>query len=281
MHIYLLIFVTILWGIGAACIKIALEEINAATFIFFRFSIATLCMMVILAFNKTIRTPLDVVKGIVLGGLTTSFIFFHAMSVRVLPLSLACFLTGVSVVFVLLINFFILKKLPKAMDLLAIVLCLTGLYFITHSKGIVWEWGLFYGLGTAFFMALHTYSMSHFSKNSNIILLNLVQMVVPALFAACILFYKGEGIHLPNQPITWCAILFSAFFASVAAMWLQSYCQQHLSVFVVAVVLLLEPVFATLFSCLFFEETLHISFYVGAFLLLLSILMVNLRLKHM
>jgi drug/metabolite transporter (DMT)-like permease len=61
---------------------------------------------------------------------------------------------------------------------------------------------------------------------------------------------------------------------------MQTYAQQHLTAFKAAIILTLEPVFATLFARITLAEVLHPQFYLGACLILGAIILMSIRLER-
>ncbi len=279
MPTLLLILATIFWGASFIFMKVALQEINPTSFIFFRFCIASLCMLPLAFFKKGVKR-IDLLRGIKLGLLSGSIMFLQTIGLQTITASISAFLTGFAVVFVLAIKFIIQSKMPRFSDIITALVCIAGLGLMTGSHGLTWEPGVLYTLGCAFFVALYAYALSEYVDKNNFIVLTLLQMIVITLVAATFSFVLGINIQIPSKPATWEAILFCAVFCSAAGFWIQAYAQHYLSVFKTSMILTLEPVFATLFSCLVLGEVLHMQFYIGVTMLLGAILFINRRLEQ-
>lgn len=106
-----------------------------------------------------------------------------------------------------------------------------------------------------------------------------MQMLTLAAFAGAVSLLADHGIQLPKQLVSWGAILFCGIFCSSVAFWLQARAQQHLGAFQVAMILMLEPVFATLLTCGVLGEQLSTQAYIGIAMIIGAIAIINTRLK--
>ena len=280
MPTLLLILATIFWGASFMFIKIALREIPPFALIFFRFLMATVCLLPSLCYLKGKINNKDLVRGVGLGLFLGGLTIFQTLGLQTVTASVSAFLAGFAVVFILAIRFFVQKKAPGFLDIVVALACMGGLGLVTRSHGLTCEPGVLYSLLAAFFIALHIHALAAYANSSHLWVLTLVQMVVLTVLAGLFAFAFEGRLHIPTQPSTWGAILCCAVLCTVLAFWMQAYAQQYLSAFKVALITTLEPVLATFFSWLFLGEMLRPSFYVGAFLILGAIGLVNWRLKE-
>ena len=280
MPTLLLILATIFWGASFMLIKIALREMPPFAFIFFRFLIAAVCLLPSLGYLQGKINNKDVARGAGLGLLLGGLIIFQTLGLQTVTASVSAFLTGFAVVFMLAIRFFVQKKLPNFFDIMATMACVCGLGLVTQSHGLTWELGVLYSLLAALFMALHIQALAVYANSSQLGLLALIQMVVLATLAGFAALAFEGGMQVPVQASTWGGILGCAVFCTALAFWIQAYAQQHLSALKVSMILTLEPVFATLFAWWYLDETLQLSFYLGAGLILGAIGLINWRLQE-
>lgn len=274
-----MIMATAFWGGSFLLAKLALQNIHVTAFLFLRFAIATLSMLPSLVLYRIHFKQQTVIQGIKLGLLQVGIMFLQTLGLKTISPSLAAFLTGFFIVLVLFIRFIMHRVVPSFVDILSSLTCLVGLSLLTHSYGLGWEPGVLYTLGCAFFLALHTYVLDKYSLASNTTILTFMQMLTLATFAGFVSFLPGNGIQLPTQLASWGAVLFCSIFGSSVAFWLQARAQQHLGAFKVAMILMLEPVFATMLTCWVLGEKLYMQSYVGVAMIIGSITVINTRLK--
>ena len=281
MPTLLFLLVTIFWGASFIFTKIGLREVSPFAFIFFRFLVAIACLLPSLGYRQGKINRQDLVRGTGLGLFLGSLIIFQTLGLQTVTASVSAFLTGFSVVFVLIIRFWVQKKVPSLLDVGATLACVGGLGLLTQSHGLTWELGVLYSLLSALFVALHVYAMEAYVGSSSLSILTLVQMLVVTVLAWLAAWATEGKLEIPTQASTWVAIVACAVLCTSLAFWIQAYTQQYLSAFKVAMLTTLEPVFATMFSWLFLGEMLHFSFYLGAGLILGAIGVINWRLKEL
>lgn len=279
MHTLLIIIATVVWGASFVWCKLALQDIHATAFLFFRFSLATISMLPSLVWYRVAFKRRAIIQGVNLGLLQVGTMFLQTLGLETISPSLSGFLTGFSIVFILVIRFIVRRRIPSFIDIGSSLACLIGLALLTHSYGLTWEPGVLYTLGCALFVALHVYALDAYLLTSNTTVLTFMQMLTLAVIAGLLSLLPGNGIQLPTQLLTWGAIVFCGIFCSSLAFWLQARSQRHLGAFMVSMFLMLEPVFATIFSYWVFGEVLYINFYIGAAIIMGSIAVINLRLK--
>jgi drug/metabolite transporter (DMT)-like permease len=281
MPTLLMILATLLWGASFLIVKLALQDISVTAFLFWRFFIATLSMLPGLIIYQVPLRRAEVIQGFYLGVLQIGLMFLQTWGLKTISPSLSGFLTGFSIVFVLAIRFVIRRQKPSLVDVLASIVCLTGLALFTHSLQLSLEPGIFYTLGSSFFIALHTYALDKYAQASNTTVLTFMQMVSLAAFSGLAFLLPGNSFQLPSQSVTWLYILFCGILCSSVAFWLQAQAQKKLPAFKVSMILILEPVFATILGYLVLGEQLYLQSYIGAALILTSIWAINIRLKNL
>jgi drug/metabolite transporter (DMT)-like permease len=275
-----MVLVTLIWGASYIFIKISLQEMCPSTFIFFRFLFASVCLLPVVAFYRPKFNRLDVIRGTILGLLLVGITFLQTVGMQTISASLSAFLTGVSIVFVFLIKLIVQKKLPSTLDVSLVFICVVGLGLVTGSSGVTWEAGVLYTLLCAFFVALHTWVLSDYAAEGDALVLTLLQMVILAVISGfCALAVDGD-VRMPTQAATWWSLLLCAVLCSAIAFGMQTYAQKYITAFKASVILMLEPVFATLFAQIMLDEVLLPQFYVGACMILGAIALMTIRLER-
>ena len=279
MAILYMIMVTAFWGGSFLFIKVALQHMSATTFIFLRFVIAALSMLPSLILYRIPLKQQTIIQGAQLGLLQAGVLFLQTLGLKTISPALSAFLTGFSIVFVLFIRFIMRRILPSIIDLFSSLLCLAGLALLTHSYGLCWEPGVLYTLCCALFLALHTCVLGEYSPTSNTTLLTFMQMLTLITFAGVASWLADNSIQLPTHLASWGSILFCGILCTSVASWLKAYAQQHLESFQVAMILMLEPVFTTIFACGVLGEQLAIQACIGMAMIIGAITIINSRLK--
>ena len=280
MPVIYMIVATILWGGSFLLTKLALQHMSATNFLFLRFAVAAVFLLPGLVWYGTPFKQRTVIQGIWLGLLQVGMMFLQTLGLATISPTLSAFLSGFFIVFVLFIRFIVQGVFPSIIDLFSSLLCLSGLALLTRSYGLGWELGVLYTLGAAFFVALHTYVLDEYASAGNPTLLTFMQMLTLTAFTGVVSLLAGDSIQIPTQLVSWGAILFCGIFCSSVAFWLQACAQQHLGAFQIAMLLMLEPVFATILTCGILGEQLSLQAYIGIAMILGAITIINIRLKE-
>lgn len=280
MSIFLMILATVFWGAGFFFTKLALQEISSTAFIFFRYAVATISMLPILVFYPLGLNKKLLKQGINLGLLQIGLMFAQTLGLETISASLSGFLTGFYIVFVLIIRFIINKQLPSILDIVTSLICLGGLALLTHSFNETHILGIVYTLACALCMAIYIYVLDRYSTPGHAFALTFLQMISLVVFSGLLLILTTGIPQLPSQLSTWTAIIFCGIGGSSIAYWLQSKAQQDLGAFKTSVILMLEPVFGTIFAYFGLGEQLYLTSYIGIGLILGSIAIINWRLKE-
>jgi drug/metabolite transporter (DMT)-like permease len=99
-------------------------------------------------------------------------------------------------------------------------------------------------------------------------------MVVIAVL--CLVGALPGGLVLPSTPRQWGTVLYMVVFASILALWVQTWAQAHLPATRAAIVMTLEPVFAAFFAVTLGDEAATLRMVLGGALVLTAMYAVEL-----
>ncbi|HEY3016482.1 MAG TPA: DMT family transporter, partial [Nocardioides sp.] len=104
--------------------------------------------------------------------------------------------------------------------------------------------------------------------------MSIVQLAV--ISVVCLLGAAPGGIALPDRGVDWLSVLYMAVFAGALAMAGQTWAQAHLPPTRSAIIMSMEPVFASVFAVLFGSESATLRLVGGGGLVLTAMLIVEL-----
>lgn len=271
-----LVAVTVLWGVTFVTVKDAIRAIPPYEFLAIRFWIATLTLA--LLFPRIVRPPDRQARRAILaiGAALGVGYAFQTVGLKDTSATNAGFVTGLFVIFTPLVAAVVLRRAPSRIAAAGVILAAGGLLLL--SLGPQWDFrrGDLLILVTAVAFAFHIVLLGRFSPQHDSRLLATGQLAVPAFgFTAVALL--TERLVVPNRGSLWFALLLTGVGASAAAFLIQTWAQRHLSPTRTAVVLTMEPVFAGLFGYLLLGERLSARGWLGAGMILVSILLVSLQ----
>lgn len=266
MPVGALVIVTMVWGSTFFIIKDAISIMDPADFLAARFTIAAV-LLVAVSWRRLLRlTWQQWGTGLGLGAIYGLGQVVQTIGLRHTDASVSGFITGTYVVITPLLLWVIFRRRVSSRTWLSVGLAVAGLAVLSitgMAGGGVGE--LLTLLGAALY-ALHIVFLDRSANRMDALSLTAVQLIGVA--ATCTMIaLPGRTGPLPDLP-GWGAILYTAVIAGALTMLLQTWAQGHLSPTKVAVVMTLEPIFATAFAVTFGGETLTGRLLAGGALIL-------------
>lgn len=273
---YLLLhLIVFIWGFTA--ILGALISIDAEPLVWYRMSLAS---FFILGYFIIKRKSLKIDKKGFLKFLFTGIIialhwifFFKAIKVSNVSVALVTMSTGAF--FVSLIEPVFFNRKINPLEIVLGLIVILGLYII-FSFETQYKMGIIYALLSSALSALFSVLNGLFVKKYDANTISLYQLFFGAVFITVYLFFLNgfstSLFILPKSDWIYLIILSSictayAFIASVKVM-------KHLSPYTVMLTVNLEPVYAIVLALFIFgdKEKMNFDFYIGAFIVLLVVL---------
>jgi drug/metabolite transporter (DMT)-like permease len=269
----LLVALTAVWGSTFFLIRDLVEHVPPVDFLAVRFSLSAAVMVVV--FWRPLRA-LDrrqLLAGIGLGALYGLAQILQTQGLATTPASVSGFITGTYVVLTPIFTALLLRDRVPSSTWFAVGLATGGMALLSLN-------GFSVGVGEAITLlaaalyALHIVGLGRYSVNAIATGLSVVQMVVIAVL--CVVGALPGGIVLPQTPGRWASVLYMVVFASILALWVQTWAQAHLPATRAAIVMTMEPVFAALFAVTLGDETATWRMVVGGALVLTAMYAVEL-----
>lgn len=269
----LLVSLTAVWGSTFFLIRDLVVHVPPIDFLAVRFAIAAVIMLAL--FWRPVRalTSRQVLVGVGLGGLYGLAQIAQTVGLATTPASVSGFITGTYVVLTPLLTALLLRERVAGSTWLAVGLATAGLALLS-LRGVSVGPGEAVTLVSALLYALHIVGLGRYSASEVAVGLSVVQMVVIAVL--CGIGAMPDGIVLPQTAGQWAIVLYMVFFASILALWAQTWAQAHLPATRAAIVMTLEPVFAAFFAVVFGGESPTWRMVVGGALVLTAMYAVEL-----
>lgn len=268
----LIVLATIIWGSTFFILKDTLDDVSVYFMLAFRFTIAAVVLA--LVFWKKWRS---IDKSYFLAGGVMGTLLFLAYAVQNFGLmgttpGKNAFFTAVYCVIVPFLYWFIDRTRPDKFNVIAAVLCLAGIGFVSWDGGFALTTGDVLTLIGGLMYACHIVAVAHFSKGRDIFLLTVLQFAVVA-FWAWICAGVTHGVPAGGLPgKAWLVLLYLAIAATTLALLFQNVGQKYTNPSAAAVLLALEAPFGVLFSVLFAQERPTVPMVFGFVLIFVSII---------
>ena len=269
-----LLTVSAAWGLSFVVMKDAIQRQSVNNFLFTRFSLAVIVMILIRPqtiklFNK------DLLQR---GGLAGIFLglgyIAQTLGLERTGAAITGFITGLYVVLTPLIASLFLKEKITKFTWLCIAVATFGLGLLSirgFSVGI----GEMFVLASAILFAAHIIALSKWSSGRDVYAMTVIQLTMCAILAG--LASAVEGYSLPPDRGVWSVVIFTAVFATAVAFIVQTWSQAHMSATKVAVILTMEVVFAALFAILLGGERLTLQTAIGGILVVVAMYLIVLK----
>ena len=266
-----LLFVAIIWGSTFIIVKQSVENIPVFSFLFMRFALAGMLLILI---NAPKLKAID--KGVLSDGVMLGIALFLAYAFQTFALtatsaSITAFITGLFVVFVPVLSSVFLRKLPRQEAMIGVVFATIGLAFITLQGKFLVSFGEFLALVCAFFIAIHIILTDKLSRRNDFGLLTMVQVNMVALLSLIFSFFLDPRvipIQFNNQLIF--SLIINSIFATFVAFVIQTSMQKYTTPTKAAIIFIMEPVSSAFFSYWIGGELLTAKQYVGTSFILLA-----------
>lgn len=274
----LLLTVAIAWGVTFLMVQDAIDTTPVYAFLFFRFTLASILMFII-----SYRFLNELNKKTILYGMILGILLFSAFATQTFGLiytksSIVAFITGLNVICVPFLTYLFFKDKIKLNVLIATVIAVIGLYLLTMSGTLEFQKGEFLTLICAILFALQIIFTGKFSKQVNVFMLVLFQLITVSILALIFsLLLDSATFNISYNYAFFKAVIITAIFATVYAFLIQTYMQQFTTATKTAIIFTMEPVSAAIFAYFTANEVLTIVQFIGATLIILATLIAELK----
>lgn len=267
----LLLTTAIIWGLEFVTQKIGAAHLNVFTFNGIKFALGSLTLIPFILYshkNKNeIIIPLStVLYGVVAGGILFLSSTTQQASLYYISAGKAAFLTGMYVVLVPLIEFFLHKKNSKNLWV-GSFLAICGLYLLSFHENLNINKGDLIAIFSALFWSLHILIIGHASKSQEILKLAFIQFVTCFILNDIFSLILGKN-SLYEILQTSVPLLYGGIFSVGCAFTFQAMGQKLSKPSHAAIILCMEALFATIGGYLFLNERLGINELLGCCLML-------------
>ena len=270
-----------LWGTSFPAIKIGLQYMDAYTFAFLRFLVASIVMLSIALFTKNFSFRFDKKRLILFLGVANGLAYLlQYIGMVFTTASKSSLFINLSAVWVALLSPLLLKEhlgskkiLGVMASIVGVLLMTTNLDFSSLSQGDIAGDLLVIGAGVlwAFFMVYNKPLVNDTKNLVQSMLWLLLFTLLPLLPIAS--FSAGNFASLPLD--AWLAIVYTAVFCWVIPYYLWVKGLKHISAVTSGIVLLTEVIVAVAIATLALGEVLTVVSGAGAIFIIIAILLVS------
>lgn len=269
---FFLILTTFFWGGSFLFTKIGVASIPPQLFVFARFTLATLMMLLFCLPRLKKMDAGTLQRGLIVGtalGLTNlSFVF----GVQGTSISRAGVLNNLFVLFIPLITRIVWRDRIGRVNMAGIALAVAGIWLLATGGGQGFNRGDLVSTFCALMIAGHIITVSKVLKDDDVYLISLVQFATVAAIAgsACLL------LPLPSFSLTQSAalsVVYCAIFPTVFCFTLQNAYQRYVTPTRAGLIYTLDPVWCLAAGFLVLGERLNPLEWLGCGLIFAAVLL--------
>ncbi len=239
--------VTAVWGFSFTVLKSILgQNVSVLFFVFSRFLVATVFLY---PFCRKSFKSLD--RGGYIGGIGVGILIFLGFSLQSFGIehttaSKAAFITGLASIFVPIYLLLHRRRFPSAINGIAILAAMFGMYLLTGSAGGGFNRGDFLVFLCALAFGAQIYILGIITRGRNPLPLTFLQLATTTVLAGILLPFETFQFEFSLGSVG--AILFLGIFGTAAALLTQTWAQKKTSPIKIGLILTAEPLFAYLFA---------------------------------
>ncbi len=272
----LLLLVTGFWGMSYYFTDLCMGDMTPMSLNAFRFLIG-FAVLAVFFWKKMFPISRQTLKYGLLVGLALSAVYiFYAYGILYTSITNAGFICALPVVTTPIIEFLVTRKRPGRKLLIALALCTVGMGMLTLNDQFKPALGDILCLGVAIFYGVDLVITDRAVRKSEVdpLQMGVLQLGVVGV-VTLILTLLLEKPSLPNTPVSWGSALFLAVFCTGIAFVVQTVQQQYTTASHVGLIFTLEPVFSAIVAFTLAGERLRPIGYVGAVLMLASLVLME------
>ncbi len=284
----ILLFVAFIWGATFVLVQQAISFLEPFTFNAIRFTIAAIILSTWFFLFK--RDQLSAINGtFLLAGFLIGVSLFLGYALQTMGLlyttsSKAGFITGLSVVLVPLLAFFILKQKPRSIAIVGSILAVIGLFMLTVGDATALNIGDLLVLGCAFAFTMHIILISKYTNQFPALLLTIGQILGVALFSSvCAFLFEDWRVAFQIETLfekeVLIALLVTSVLATAFAYLALTKLQQYTTPTRVALIFATEPVFAAITGYFWANERLGYLPILGCILIFIGMILTELPIR--
>lgn len=269
-----LLAVTAVWGLTFVTVQEAVRTFPVMAFLGWRFGAAALLLLPFAWRDFGRLGWAGLLTGAWIGVFLAIGFVLQTVGLTLVSVPTVGFITGLVVVFTPVLALIVLRHRPHPVVWAGVVLSTLGLWLLTGA-GAAWSIGDLLVVGSALAFAAQILGTESAVRQVPVGGLVVVEMATTALI--CLIWAGAEhSLPVPHLASTWVALGITAIFASVIGGLVQGWAQRTISASRTAIIMSAEPAFAALFAYLLQGSVLEPIGWLGAALIMLAVLGVQL-----
>ena len=269
-----LLTVSVAWGLAFVVMKPAIERQSVNNFLFTRFVLAVLVMILIRPQVVKLFTKDLLLRGFGAGLFLGGGYILQTVGLANTGAAITGFVTGLYVILTPLFAAVIFKDRISKTTWAYVFVATIGLGLLSlHGWSV--GYGEFLVFLSAIAFAAHITALSKWSAGRDVYAMTITQLIMCAILTG--IASSIQGYSPPPDFGVWAVVIFTAVFCTAIAFIVQTWSQAHMSATKVAVILTMEVVFAAIFAIIFGGERLTLQSAIGGILVVVAMYLIVLK----
>jgi drug/metabolite transporter (DMT)-like permease len=265
-----LITTTAVWGLTFILVKWTIEVVDLYYFLFLRFLLASIIMLIIFARRIRKTTIADIKAGVLLGIFLVSVYIFQTVGLQYTTATNSALITGLYMVLVPIGSIIYPGKRPDAMALAGVAIATVGLILLTGYNVSGINKGDYIMFTVPALCALHIIFTGKYTQRHSAVILVVVQFIVATIVCGIASIFTFKSASMP--PIGWFSLVICSIFGSCIAFLTQTAAQRMIDPTRIGIIFAMESVFGALSGWIFGGEVMTALAFVGAVLIVLGMI---------
>lgn len=280
INLFLLIFATAIWGYGFVATRWTLVVLDPYWANALRFAVAGICSTPFLLYKKSFTRKDNILKKAFISSIfLLGILLFQTIGLSLTTVAKSGFITTLYTLFIPIISMVAFKKRYRPTFWLLILTAMLGMALMSNLEMKDLNLGDFYTLICAVFGALHIIYVGKIANQiESPVEFNFLQNFFVAIMSIIIAFVMKGRVDLsviidPAHNVL-VGLLYLGIFSSMISFTAQIIAQKKIPDHIAGLIFLMEAPFAALFGYLIFNEVLTTMNLFGAFVILVSVLLI-------
>lgn len=257
-------------GTNYLLMKSVVMTINPFSLLFWRFFLASACLLPFVLTTSHLYTKRNLSKSIMAGVLLALAMSFLAFAVESGRSAEAAFWVSSDAILIPILLFFFYKTPQPKTTVYGIFLAIVGIALLSINESLRLRSGSILGLSSAFFFAVWIIYIEKVSMNVPPLVIGAIQCVTVSIFSFLFSFFFG-GLRSPTNIFDWGSCIFLGVIGTGFRFSFQAYLQRFVSSADVAIIYLFEPVVAAILGYYFLSEIMTYKQMIGCIFILSGI----------
>ena len=256
--------------------QIGIKYCSPSLYLVIRFFIALLLCLIFFGKHIFKASKKTIKQGCLLGIFFACGFLLQTFALKYTTITNTAFITNFSAILTSFVYWIISREKIKFLTKISVFIGFTGIYILANPTMDAINWGDLLTLSSTVFWALYISYLHIFTNGTKDFALNTqlvaFQFVVGLPILSTYFFiFEFQNVYFTLNTSLIVSLLFNTILASFLVSFIQISVQKYTTPINAALIFAIEPIFASFFAFIFFNEILTTRVYIGGTFMLLAV----------